>query len=165
MIEGRDVSQAIARPYTAAKRMMYRKRKTRELAMQILFAWDAQGNCDRSLGHQVALDGSDDEEIRTDAEMMASGAWGQLATTDPWIERLAPKWPPKRQPGVDRSLLRLAAWELINTQTPPKVVIAEAIELAKEFSTEHSAAFVNGVLDTLLKEHLALTDKSGLEEA
>ena len=63
------------------------------------------------------------------------------------------------------ALLRLAAWELINTQTPPKVVIAEAIELAKQFSTEQSARFVNGVLDSLLKEHLALTDKSQLPQA
>lgn len=133
--------------------------------MQILFAWDAQAKNDRELARQVAIDGIDDEEIRVEAEMMALGAWHQIATTDPWVERLAPKWPPKRQPGVDRALLRLAAWELVNTQTPPKVVIAEAIELAKQFSTEQSAAFINGVLDSLLKEHTALTDKSRLPEA
>lgn len=133
--------------------------------MQILFAWDAQANSDPEVGRQVAHDGTPDEEIRASALEMAKGAWEQLATTDPWVERLAPKWPPRRQPGVDRSLLRLATWELVNTQTPPKVVIAEAIELAKQFSTEQSAAFVNGVLDTLLKEHTALTDKSRLPEA
>lgn len=133
--------------------------------MQILFAWDAQTECLDAMARQVAADGSEDEEIRSDAIEMAKGAWDQLSTTDPWIERLAPKWPPRRQPSVDRSLLRLAAWELICTQTPPKVVIAEAIELAKQFSTEQSAAFVNGVLDSLLKEHVALTDKSRLPEA
>lgn len=132
--------------------------------MQIIFAWDAQASSDADVARQVAADGSDDQEVRSGAIDMAKGAWEQLPTTDPWIEKLAPKWPPKRQPGVDRSLLRLAAWELISTSTPPKVVIAEAIELAKQFSTEQSAAFINGVLDSLLKEHLALTDKSRLPQ-
>jgi N utilization substance protein B len=50
-------------------------------------------------------------------------------------------------------LIRLAVWELTNTVTPPKVVIDEAIELAKQFSTEQSGAFVNGVLDAVLKEN------------
>ena len=133
--------------------------------MQILFAWDAVSNADPEMGRQVANDGTRDEEIRQSALEMAKGAWDYVPVTDRWIERLAPKWPPRRQPGVDRSLLRLAPWELVNTPTPPKVVIAEAIELAKAFSTEQSAAFVNGVLDTLLKEHTALTDKSRLPEA
>ena len=132
--------------------------------MQILFAWDAQGANEAEMARQVVADGTDDEEIRGDAIEMASAAWEQLSTIDPWVERLAPKWPPRRQPGVDRSLLRLAAWELLNTQTPPKVAIAEAIELAKQFSTEQSASFVNAVLDTLLKEHLALTDKNRLPQ-
>jgi N utilization substance protein B len=145
--------------------MMYRKRKTRELAMQILFAWDAQGKNEPEMARQVVADGTDDEGIRTDAIEMATAAFEQFSTIDLWVERLAPKWPPRRQPGVDRSLLRLAAWELLNTQTPPKVVIAEAIELAKQFSTEQSASFVNAVLDTLLKEHVALTDKSQLPQA
>jgi N utilization substance protein B len=139
--------------------MMYRKRKTREVAMQILFAWDAQGEMNEAVAQQIARDGADELEIRNDALQLAKGAWEQLATTDPWVERLAPKWPPKRQPGVDRALIRLAAWELVGTDTPPKVAIAEAIELAKQFSTEQSASFVNGVLDSLLKEHLAQLGK------
>ena len=133
--------------------------------MQILFAWDAQGQADGAMAQQVAADGTDDLETRADSIAMANGVWEQLAAIDPWVERLAPKWPPRRQPGVDRSLLRLASWELLSTTTPPKVVMAEAIELAKLFSTEQSAAFINGVLDSLLKEHKALTDKSRLPEA
>jgi N utilization substance protein B len=57
---------------------------------------------------------------------------------------------------VDRNVLRLALWEMTNTQTPPKVVIDQAIELAKSYSTEQSPAFVNGVLDAALKETQAL---------
>ena len=91
----------------------------------------------------------------------AGGTWEQRSTIDPWVERLAPQWPTRRQPAVDRNLIRLAVWELTNTDTPPKVVIDEAIELAKQFSTEQSGAFVNGVLDAVLKEHEKLVaDKS-----
>ncbi len=88
---------------------------------------------------------------------MAGSAWDGREHTDQWIERLAPQWPPRRQPGVDRAILRLAVWELTEGQTPPKVVIDEAIELAKSFSTEQSPAFVNGVLDAVLKEIRAMT--------
>ena len=90
---------------------------------------------------------------------MAAGAWEARAASDQWVERLAPQWPPRRQPGVDRNILRLAVWELTNTDTPPKVVIDEAIELAKQFSTEQSPAFVNGVLDAVLKEQQTLTGR------
>ena len=82
------------------------------------------------------------------------------ATIDQWVERLAPQWPPRRQPAVDRSLLRLAVWEITNTVTPPKVVIDEAIELSKQFSTAQSAGFLIGVLDSVLKEHEKLIGKS-----
>jgi N utilization substance protein B len=127
-------------------------RKSRELAMQILFLWDAQGQMEEALAEQVVADGADDPPTRQRALFMARGAWDMRQTIDPWLERLAPQWPTRRQPGVDRNILRLAVWELTSADTPPKVVIDEAIELAKAFSTEHSPAFVNGVLDAVLHE-------------
>ncbi len=96
-------------------------------------------------------------DVREGALRMAEGAWAYRETSDPWVERLAPQWPPRRQPGVDRNILRLAVWEMTSTDTPPKVVLDEAIELAKQFSTGQSPAFVNGVLDAVLKERQALT--------
>ena len=136
---------------------MANRRKTRELAMQTLFLWDAAGAPEAEVAGQLVTDGTEDHDVRRDALAMANGTWGQREQIDAWVERLAPQWPPRRQPGVDRSLIRLAVWELTNTDTPPKVVIDEAIELAKEFSTENSPAFVNGVLDSVLKEKNALT--------
>ncbi len=65
---------------------------------------------------------------------------------------------------MDRNLIRLAVWEMTSTNTPPKVVIDEAIEMAKVFSTEQSAAFVNGVLDAVFKENAALTSGIAKEE-
>ncbi len=128
--------------------------------MQLLFAWDANGSADDTATQQMIADGSDDDEVRRESLAMAKGTWEQREMIDPRVERLAPQWPPRRQPGVDRNLLRLAVWELTNLPTPPKVVIDEAIELSKEYSTEQSASFVNGVLDAILKENQALTGQS-----
>lgn len=132
---------------------MASRHKTRELALQVLFLWDAQGAPDPEMAKQVAADATEDPVMRQQAIELADHAWTGHAAADLWIERLAPQWPPRRQPGVDRGILRLAVWELIHTDVPPKVVIDEAIELAKTYSTENSPAFINGVLDAVLKEH------------
>lgn len=124
--------------------------------MQVLFLWDNSGTQEVDLARQVVADGTPDEEIRRLALEWATGAWEQREISDARVERLAPQWPPRRQPAVDRSLIRLAVWEMTNQPTPPKVVLDEAIELAKHFSTEQSAAFVNGVLDAVMKEHQTL---------
>jgi transcription antitermination protein NusB len=138
---------------------MSKKRKARELAMQVLFLWDTQGDNSDVAAAQVVNDGTSDDEVRRDALAIAAAAWNGREIADRWVVRLAPQWPTRRQPGVDRSILRLAVWELTGgTQTPPKVVIDEAIELAKEFSTEQSPAFVNGVLDAILKEFKQITE-------
>lgn len=126
--------------------------------MQVLFLWDTNGQSDALLAAQVAADDqSVTDEMRRDALRLATDAWNARESSDGWIARLAPQWPPKRQPGVDRSILRLAVHELTGGQTPPKVVIDEAIELAKSFSTEQSPGFINAVLDSVLKEHKQLT--------
>ncbi|HEV8291410.1 MAG TPA: transcription antitermination factor NusB [Tepidisphaeraceae bacterium] len=147
--------------YTSHSHMAQpRKSKIRELAMQILFLWDTQSSSDVGMARQVLADATDDPELREAALEMATAAWEHRQTADRWVERVAPQWPPYRQPAVDRNVLRMAVWELVNTSTPPKVVIDEAIELAKHFSTEQSASFVNGVMDAILKEHRALTGSS-----
>jgi N utilization substance protein B len=136
---------------------MLNRRKARELALQVLFAWDAHCENNQAMAQQVAGDSNDDALAR-EAMRIAGGAWSNREVADNWVLRLAPQWPPRRQPGVDRNILRLAVWELTHTETPPKVVIDEAIELAKNYSTEQSPSFVNGVLDAVLKEVKALTE-------
>jgi N utilization substance protein B len=132
--------------------------------MQVLFLWDTQQESLTEDADRVAAQATEDHETRRQAIEMAQGTWAQRETIDRWVERLAPQWPPRRQPAVDRSLLRLAVWELTNTVTPPKVVIDEAIELSKEFSTEQSGAFINGVLDSVLKEHEKLIGENRSEK-
>ncbi len=125
--------------------------------MQVLFLWDTLGEPDPAQAGQVQTEDRHlDDETRRLGLQMAADAWNGRQVADQWIERLAPQWPPKRQPGVDRSILRLAVWELTASQTPPKVVLDSAIELAKSFSTEQSPAFINGVLDAVYKEIQAL---------
>lgn len=130
--------------------------------MQILFLWDAHAQADEEMARQVTHDASEDPVLRQQAMTMAQGAWEQRETSDRWVEKVAPQWPPHRQASVDRNLLRLAIWELTNTTKHPKIIIDEAIELAKHFSTAQSASFVNGVLDAVLKEHQAITGKTEL---
>jgi N utilization substance protein B len=136
---------------------MSAQRKIRELALQTLFAWDANGEKSEVVARQITHDASDDPITRQRAVDLATGTWDAREIADSWVERLAPQWPPRRQPGVDRNILRLAIHELTAGLAPPKVAIDEAIELAKEYSTENSPAFVNGVLDAVLKEHVNLT--------
>ncbi|MCS7034140.1 MAG: transcription antitermination factor NusB, partial [Phycisphaerae bacterium] len=122
---------------------MSRKHQSRAIALQILFALDAIGQRDDLMATAMAESASPDPVIRSRALDLAMAAWEQREMLDRRLERLAPQWPPRRQPAVDRNILRLAAMELLSGSTPPKVVIDEAIELAKRFSTEGSPAFVN----------------------
>jgi N utilization substance protein B len=136
---------------------MTSKSISRRVALQVLFAWDAAGARDDEMAVGIAEESGAEVGVRLRAIEWARGAWEMRSELDARTERLAPQWPPRRQPAVDRNILRLAAWELTSTDTPPKVVIDEAIEMAKLYSTENSPAFVNGVLDALLREHLGLT--------
>ncbi|NNC75944.1 MAG: transcription antitermination factor NusB, partial [Acidimicrobiia bacterium] len=73
----------------------------------------------------------------------------EAESLDEMIETTSRGWRVNRMPAVDRNVLRIAVWELKNTDTPTGVVISEAVRMAKEFSTERSGSFVNGVLATL----------------
>jgi N utilization substance protein B len=77
---------------------------------------------------------------------------------DAEVVELAPDWPPHRQPVVDRSIIRLAHYEMGRPDAQPKAIVNEAVELAKAFSTENSPGFVNGVLDKVLKRVLKESD-------
>jgi N utilization substance protein B len=71
---------------------------------------------------------------------------------DALIEKAAPTWPIEKLNKIDLAILRLAVYELKKGKTPPKVVIDEAVELAKEYGSESSSSFINGVLGTIYKE-------------
>lgn len=76
----------------------------------------------------------------------------QKAKIDTLIEKAAPAWAIDKLNKIDLAILRLAVYELENDNTPPKVVIDEAVELAKEYGSESSSSFINGVLGTIYKD-------------
>jgi N utilization substance protein B len=71
---------------------------------------------------------------------------------DKLIEGAAPQWPIDKLNHIDLAILRLATYEITNTDTPKKVVIDEAVELAKEFGGENSPSFINGVLGKIVED-------------
>jgi len=83
---------------------------------------------------------------------MAQKILKQKDVLDVKIQQAAPAWPIDKLNKIDLAVLRLAVYELENEETPPKVVIDEAVELAKEFGSESSSSFVNGVLGTIFQE-------------
>ncbi|MGE3109267.1 MAG: transcription antitermination factor NusB [Phycisphaerales bacterium] len=132
-------------------------RHIRRFAFQLLFQIDAMGGADNP-GALVADTDSAKELTpgeRDKAAKMALGAYADRAVADAVMVELAPTWPAHRQAAVDRAILRLAHFEMTAGSINPKIVVNEAVELAKEFSTEKSPAFVNGLLDKVLKRVLA----------
>lgn len=96
----------------------------------------------------------DDPTAHRKAFDIAQGAWETHDEADRLATEVAPAWPTARQPAMDRNVIRLCWYEMTKGGVPPKVAVNEAIELAKEFGTERSAPFLNGVLDKLLRRVL-----------
>ncbi|MHB1158689.1 MAG: transcription antitermination factor NusB [Phycisphaerales bacterium] len=133
---------------------MTTRRDIRELALQALYQLDARNEEQldvASVARSLGLDAMNESQ-QQQAKDMALGAYRMRQQADELTTALAPTWPAHRQPAVDRAILRLAWWEMAGGATPAKVAINEAIELAKKFSTEKSPAFINGVLDKMMRK-------------
>jgi N utilization substance protein B len=124
----------------------------REAALQMLYQWEVGGD---DLDETIrAFDGlrlrpPDDERDRM-AEALARGTAATLDRIDPLITRAVHNWRLSRLSVIDRLVLRLAVYELLTRpDIPPRVVINEALELARTFSTDDAVKFVNGVLDAI----------------
>jgi 6,7-dimethyl-8-ribityllumazine synthase len=125
-------------------------RDIRRCALQAMYQFDA--GADPAEAVRETLDESPGSaETHERGYQLAVRAWGRRESADAAVAAITPDWPTHRQPVVDRSILRLAFYEMTEGGTPPKVAINEAVELAKEFSTEKSPLFINGVLDKIYK--------------
>ena len=142
--------------------MIHERSVARRIALQGLYQLDVQGDTYLDEGlRDFVNQATEDPKVRELAFFMGKSAWAYHATADEWLGRIASKWPVYRMAVVDRNILRLATWELVNYPgTPPKVVLDEAISMGKEFSTADSGSFINGIMDTLLKEHLTQTERT-----
>jgi transcription antitermination protein NusB len=128
------------------------RRKARELALQMLFENDVAGTAPDDMFRR-----SDDlqnapEGLRDFTKRLVSGTLEHRDALDSMISRQADHWRLMRMPIVDRNILRMALFELLHEpETPRPVVIDEALEIAKRFSTPRSSQFINGILDGVLK--------------
>jgi transcription antitermination protein NusB len=90
------------------------------------------------------------EELVEFSRSLVAGVRSHGKELDKLIEQEAENWSLKRMAATDRNILRLGAFEMLHTETPARVAIDEAVELAKRFGTAQSAQFVNGILDKLM---------------
>ncbi len=123
----------------------------RRCALQAMYQFDAVPGVSPDVVRR-SLDESDGTESHHESGFaLACLAWEHRADADADIVALAPDWPSHRQPMIDRNLLRLGWYELSIGRVAPGLAIGDAVELAKEFGTERSGGFVNGVLDQIAR--------------
>jgi N utilization substance protein B len=126
-------------------------RNIRRCAIQALYQFDAGNETAPDIVLDSLSESPGDANDHSQGLALAERAWKARTDADAAVAALTPEWPTYRQPVVDRCILRLAHYEMRSGETPPKVAINEAVELAKEFSTEKSPSFINGVLDKVFK--------------
>lgn len=129
----------------------------RELALNLLFQMDVAHLSSDEAFQTARENAKTNPESIEQAIVYAGGVLDCQKKLDDILNLLSPEWPADRQPSVDRNILRLAMYEMaFHSEIPHAVVIDEAIELAKKFSTEDSGRFVNGVLGEYMRR---LNDK------
>ena len=138
-----------------------RRHRAREAALQVLYQWEiGKSDVDRAVETFFDLQWADakppEDELRAFASSLASDTVRTLDEVDALIAGSAENWRPERMAVIDRLILRMAVCEFVRNKstgdTPPAVVINEALELARTFSTEDAVKFINGMLDGIRKK-------------
>ena len=129
---------------------MASRRKGRELALQMLFQWELGEHTPQHVISTFLRSQRVEPEEENFARSLFEGAVSEVNSLDRMIQEHAEHWRLERMAAVDRNVIRLALYELLHyPTTPPAVVINEALELARRFSSAESVEFVNGVLDAI----------------
>jgi transcription antitermination protein NusB len=128
------------------------RRKSREFALQMLFEWDMTRQDPRRVEKLFWKSAPAAQQTRTFANQLFEGSVSQCESNDQLVGQLSENWRLDRQAAVDRNILRLAIYELRSGTAPVKVVIDEALELAKKFSSAEAPGFLNGILDAAAKQ-------------
>lgn len=146
---------------------MSNRHLSRVIAMQTLYEanFRENGNIDEILKKNVS---ARQEKIdKSFIKKIISGVQKKEAEIDKLIEKSAPEWPIEQIAAVDKTILRIAIFELLyDTEVPPKVAIDEAVEISKTFGGENSSKFVNGVLGTVYRgsnRYISSEDKKMLQ--
>ena len=129
------------------------RRRGRELALQALYLADVSKLDAGKALRGVCYDEPEGEKSRDFARRLTEGVLARRAEIDDAIARAAENWEVGRMAALDRNIMRIGAYELLHeADTPVSVVIDEAVEIAKTYSTEESGKFVNGILDKIKLE-------------
>jgi N utilization substance protein B len=134
------------------------RHRAREAALQILYQWDiGKRDIDKSSATFFDLQWPNTDppadDLRDFATALARDTSERLSEIDPLIAATTERWRPERMAILDRLILRMAVCEMLrDMSTPPAVVINEALELARTFTTEESVKFINGMLDAIRKK-------------
>jgi N utilization substance protein B len=128
------------------------RRHARELALQALYAIDAGSEVGDAMSGDFWFELEALDEDRNFAEALVLGVVESQDDLDQRIEAASHNWRIERMPVVDRNVLRMAVWEFLHApSTPAAVIMDEAIEIVRRFSTSESTSFVNGILDRVAK--------------
>lgn len=131
---------------------MSARRKAREAALQLLFQWEGERGDPAALLPDFWRERKADAATRKFAEQLFLGAAAAVDEIDPLLTAHSQHWKLERMAAVDRNILRLSVHELqTRPDTPAAVIIDEALEIARRFSTEEAVEFINGILDAIRK--------------
>lgn len=123
---------------------------SRMISMQTLYEWDFREDSDLDEITERNINEYDDDADSNFVKFLVYGVKERTEELDKTICDSAPEWPLDQISLIDKAILRLSIFELLFSENvPPKVVINEAVELAKQFSGENSSKFINGVLGTI----------------
>ena len=140
---------------------MRRRTRAREIAVQFLYQLDLRGDEIADSMHEFVDAETEDRDVREFANRLIQGTRKQQEETDLCLRQVARNWDLSRMAAVDRNILRMAVYELLQCpDIPPKVTINEAIEIGKKFSTANSGAFINGILDRVRLDRLEKADRT-----
>jgi len=121
--------------------------------MQTLYEWDFRPEGDINEIKQRNIDNYEEDADIEYINRTIDGTLKNIKTADELITKAAPEWPLEQISIIDKTILRMAIYELLNSdEIPPKVAINEAVELGKTFGGENSSKFINGVLGTIFRQ-------------
>ncbi|MFH1282302.1 MAG: transcription antitermination factor NusB [bacterium] len=130
------------------------RRISRILTLQIIYLCDLCHIAEEE-ATKIVFQKNSDEKAQEFTTTLTHGVLSNIQSIDSLIMKYAENWELKRMAVIDRNILRLASFELLHQiQTPVNVIIDEAVEIAKEYSTIDSGKFVNGILDKIKNERI-----------
>lgn len=131
---------------------MTRRSRARAIALQVLYQDDLNPRHNPALNDELIRRRLREPDLVEFAQKLVAGVRLHRSEIDDLLEQTAVNWSVLRMAATDRNVLRLGTFELLHSDAPPRVVIDEAVDLAKRFGAAQSGPFVNGILDRIMQQ-------------